>query len=201
MRTILLIIFSLSVFADNKCLKEYKADYDKKLKKYHKAYKRYQERRRNAQSAIIGSQIGGQLTGGALVGSAILQNDRAPLKSDYNIFEDQIIDAVSFNLDSEYSLRPKLLDLIYDEASEKNANINYKMIQNYILKGLSEDKFCSFFGKSKPDRVKRYVLRELKKGDYDLVFNREPSVIDQTIEIETDAPAVDETVDMNSSNQ
>lgn len=176
----LLIVFAITIipltsYAENECLQKYKDSYQSKKNRYEKDYNRYIERRENALNA----QLSGQITASSILGIAIIQNDTIPLKSDYNIYEHDIINAVEFELNSKKS-KPRLLEEIYNESYESYSHVTYERIQSILYKGMQE-KFCrGIFGKSQKDKIKKYVFSQLKKENSDSIYERKPAVQDSS---------------------
>lgn len=179
MKNLLVIIttftLTLSAYSSEDCFNKYKESLKSKSDRYEKAYKRYKNRRSAAQSAVIQSSYSGSLTAGGLLGSAVLQNDSPPKKDDYNMYEKDIVELLEFDLNSK-SRKPEYFHEIYNEAYENYSNVTYQRIQNLVLKGMQSGRFCGFFGKHKPEAVKKYVLKELKRENSDAVYNRSPAV-------------------------
>ena len=176
-RGLFLALYLLSLNAISKeekpsCLERYKNSHAKKEKRYKKATKRYNDNR----SAAISSQFSNDF-GAQLIGSAYLQHSTPPKRSDYDMYEEGIIKAVEADLSKYPSLKPKVLDTIYDAAYEKYSDVTYQKIQDLMLKGFQEERFCNFLGKKRVQGIKRYVLKELKKDNLNSAQVREPAVI------------------------
>jgi hypothetical protein len=154
------------------CLQKYKEAHAKKEKRYQKASKRYNDNR----NAAFGSQFSNDF-GAQLIGSVYLHNSSPPKRSDYDMYEKGIIDAVEADLSKYQSLKPKVLGIIYDAAYEKYSDVTYQKIQDLMLKGFQEDRFCNFLGKKRVQGIKKYVLKELKKANVNSAQVREPAVI------------------------
>lgn len=155
------------------CLSEYRHKHKKKNDRYKKAIKRFHDRRKAGQNAILNS--GGRITGGAIIGSAMIQNNPVPKKEEFNMFEKDILDIVDYN---GQSYKPKLLQEIYDQAYEQYSDItSYKKIQDIVNMGFNENKFCSFFGNYNGKRVAKYVLKYLKKESSNSAVVRDPAVV------------------------
>jgi hypothetical protein len=174
---LLLTFLLISINATSKeekasCLEKYKEAHAKKEKRYQKASKRYNDNRNAALSSQFSNDFGAQL-----IGSAYLQNNSPPKRSNYDMYEEGIIKAVEADLSKYQSLKPKVLDVIYDAAYEKYSDVTYQKIQDLMLKGFKEDRFCNFLGKKRVQGIKKYVLKELKKTNLNSAQVREPAVI------------------------
>lgn len=171
-----LLILSNLVIAkeqdEKNCLQQYKDSFAKKEKRYSKARKKYHANRNRAVSTQFSNDFSTRL-----LGSAYLQNSSAPSRSDYDMFEGDIINAAEADLSKYISLKPTVLEGIYNAAYEKYADITYEKIQALMKKGFEENRFCTFFGKKRVPSIKRYVLKELKKESKDSILTRDPAVI------------------------
>lgn len=173
---LVIILFILSVApASSKeqkdCFQSYKNSLAKKDKRFNKELKRYNHNINAALSTGFSNNIGAQL-----IGSAYLQNKKMPRRSDYNIYEEEIINATEFNLKKQKTSKPKLLERIYNSAYEKYADVTFEKIQNLMKSGFEKNKFCSFFGKKRARGIERYVLKRLKKESKSSVQVRDPAV-------------------------
>ena len=132
--------------------------------------KRYRDNRSRAISNMMSPNFGNQL-----LGSAAVQNLKPPSIVDYNMYEKNIILSVEIDLDK--NLPTDTLQYIYNEAYEKYSDVTFKKIQNIMLKGFLEGKFCGILGPKAKNSIKRYVLKQLKTTSKDSVQVREPAVI------------------------
>ena len=196
---ILAFILLQNLFAKEKidCLQAYQDSLAKKEDKYQKAYERYRQNRNSAQSAILMDGLHGTLSGGGLIGSAYLQNTSAPLRSDYDMFERDIIQATQADLSQFISLKPIVLEGIYNEAYERYSDITYEKIQKLMQKGFQDGAFCTPLGKKRVPGIKRYVLKQLKNENQNSALTREPAVNDSDLtskEYTVDPVAKDEEI-------
>jgi hypothetical protein len=178
---ILLLLIQGQVVSANEevsCLDEYKASAAKKRERYKKAVDRYEKNRNAAMSATLSDGFMGSISAGGLMGSAYLQNSSRPMLSDYDLFEEEIIHATEADLSKFISFKPKLLETIYNASYEKHANVTFEKIQNLIRLGFAQGKFCGFLGKSREPGIKRFVLKELRNSDPNVVLSRDPAVVD-----------------------
>lgn len=174
-----LIISNLNLYAKEElsCMEKYKKSLSKKEASYKKAYDRYKKNRGAAQSAVLSDGFRGQMSGGGLIGSMYLQNSSAPSKSDYDMFEKDIIKAAEADLSKFISIKPTVLEGIYNAAYEKYSDVTHQKIQNLINLGFDQGKFCGLLGKRRVPGIQRWVLKQLKKESKDSVVVREPAVM------------------------
>jgi hypothetical protein len=171
-----LSIFSIQALAidSEDCMSKYRRKAEGKRARYNKAYKNYKNRRNSALS----SQMGGGITGGSLLGAAILQNDSPPDIDYYNMYEEKVLAIVDYDVKSNKGYKPRLLTEIYNQAYEKYSDVtSYQRIQDLVLKGIMDDTYCGFFGKYNESRVSKYVLKHLKKESGSSAIVRDPAVI------------------------
>lgn len=104
-----------------------------------------------------------------------------PHRMNYDMFEEDIIKAVEFKIDPENQeeIRPIVLEQIYNAAYEKYSDVTFQLIQEIILDGFFDKRFCSIFGRSRVPRIQRYVLNQLeKKENTGSVYERNPAAND-----------------------
>lgn len=176
-----LSIFIISNLAnaneDVSCLSKYKDSLAKKEARYQKAYKKYKNTTNAATSAIISDSYSGAISSGGLLGTIYLQKTSAPKRSDYDMFEKDIIKAAEADLSKYVSLKPTVLEGIYNAAYERYSDVTYEQIQNLINKGFEQGKFCGLLGKKRAPGIKRWVLREIKSESKNSAVVRSPAVI------------------------
>lgn len=163
-----LSLFNADVWAQQKsqdCLQKYKSSLEKKKTRYKNAKNRY-------------------MSNYGLASNFTLTNARAPKKSDFDMFEEDIIEATEFDLSAGKSLRPALLEEIYNETYEKHSDITYQKIQNFLKLGFHQGEFCHLLGKKRNSGVKRYVVKKLnlehksQQENQQSAVVREPAVLD-----------------------
>jgi len=194
-----LFVFIVSSYAisNDDCINKYKKKYFKNKQRYEKAVMRYDRRREAAQSQIFSAQATGSISVGALFGTATLQNDVRPVKSDYNLSGEPIIKAYDHKLVSSSS-RPVFLDELYNDALNVDADTTYEEVQKHLKKGMHDGDFCSFWGLKDKDKITKYVLQNLSKQrvvttkDLSIVDSRADKVIDPK-PVKIDSPIISVT--------
>jgi hypothetical protein len=179
-------VISSHAIANEDCINKYKKKFFKNKQRYEKAVSRFDSRREAAQSHIYSAQATGTISVGALFGTATLQNDVRPVKSDYNLSGEPIIKAYDHNLVASSS-RPAFLDELYNDALNVDADTTYEEVQKYLKKGMDDGEFCSFWGLKDKDKITKYVLQNLSKQR--VVTTRDLSIVDSRADkvIKTDS--------------
>ena len=159
----LLFLLSLSIqsFANEECISEYRKSFFTKNAKYDKARERHSNQvKRWRDRTLALASYGAQLT-----------NDpypTSPKKSEFKMFEEDIIKSYEFELTQNIGQKPKLLEEIYLKASLIDPEITYQSVQDEIIKGIDTSEFCEkklfiFNSLSKSKKVEKYVLSNLRK--------------------------------------
>lgn len=158
--SVILNLISLSAFAED-CLQAYKDSSKEKADNYQRDLDKYNSIGRSELRVLV------------------YADSEIPKWDNYNIFEKDIISAVEFDLKSEKDLsKPMVLDGIYTAAQEKYSGVTYQRIQDIMLKGFLDKRFCSIFGKARVPRIQRYVLNQLKKESNGSAYVRGPAIYD-----------------------